>query len=342
MNPFIRYKLFNSAYLFKTTSFRKMKKYPPIKNSGVKHISISQNRACINMISNKVNTHEKILAYIENGKIPEFLYGHDYLYNMTCHSLFLWMNSHMANYMIDPDIIQCANVDELTKYLGYYRKSLVKIYKKYADEALDHILKTSIFLNQFNNGSSHNEFNVLYNMLKENEPGSPEIENYIKGELEESALGKLKIEYIKGKLAPESFEKSLISDKIPKSLLSIYLRFSFLNGNSSKVVNKIKDNDFSDIIDYHIDSIVERIQDFCMITNSFPVYDGARFTEISHMDVNEKTKVISRMALERSNVDNIVTKMNNAKLDSSDTVRYNANRVLNYIKLKKGIDKVDR
>lgn len=339
MNPFILYRMHSNVSMFKSGTMKKIKKYKPIDNQGVKDISLVNNRECLNLIKTYFDDYDVIKGYIADRTLPDFIFGNDILITMVSHSLYLWMSSHMVNYRIDPDLVQISSLDELNKFVKMYRKVLRKVYKKYAMPAVRHLLKYDSYINQFENGSNHNLINEL-RKLSTNGSSVEDIREAMNENCKNTILQKLSLEIFKGQLNIENFKRSLKRDSITKSVIRNYLVNSFVNGNSTKTIQYFRESNFDDAIDYHMDSLITEIQDYAMVTNNLLLHDGEKFVGFYEITNDDKTRLYNQLILKKSDVRNMVSRFQRAKVVESPTVRYNPSRILNYVKLKKGADAV--
>jgi len=343
MNIFIKHKMYSSSQNFKRLSFKKLRKNKPMNSRSVSDISLSNNRQCINLIVSGLD-YDTVVDSLSNEKIPELLNGNHTLINMVAYSLYLWMDSHLVDYFLEPDTIQIADVDELNFFMKSYRKHLTKVYKKYGNNCVKHLLKHDSYLNQLDHDTSNEEFRRAKSMLYDSNMSGTEYRDAINEMYKDRLLSKLSLEHFKAKLTKgagkSTFDQNMNTGKLPKTLIGIYMKFSFLNGDVTKTIRYFKDTEYKDIVQYHMDEIATRIQDLAMVTNRFPAFDGEQFTNIYQVDDREKTKVVNSLVLSRRNTDRVIQSLKQATEDNSGNVRYNPSKVLNYIKLKRGIDSI--
>jgi hypothetical protein len=328
--------MYSASQNFKRLSFKKLRENKPMKSRSVSGISLSNNRQCINLIVSGLD-YDTVVDSLSNEKVPELLNGNHTLINMVAYSLYLWMDSHLVDYFLEPDTIQIADVDELNFFIKSYRKHLTKVYKKYGNDCVKHLLKHDSYLNQLEHDTSNEEFRRAKSMLYDSNMSVTEYRDAINEMYKDRLLSKL------SKGADKStFDQNMNTGKLPKSLMEIYMKFSFLNGDVTKTIRYFKDTEYKDIVQYHIDEIATRIQDLAMVTNRFPAFDGEQFTNIYQVDDREKTKVLNSLVLSGRNTDRVIQSLKQATEDNSGNVRYNPSKVLNYIKLKRGIDSITR
>ena len=341
MNPFIAYKFFIATENFKSASFKKLRKNKPMNSRGISDITLSNNRQCIGNIASYI-TIEAVEQSITDKEIPKCFQDSIMLMDFVSYSLYLWLDSFMVDYFLEGDLVQIANVDELNYFLRSYKKKLQRIYKKYGGECVRYLLKFDSYLNQLENDPTQKEFVKAKQMLYDDNISSTEFRDTMNQMFQERMLEKLSLEYFKHSFTKgsEYFDRNIQNGKTPKALLNLYIKFSFLNGNTSHVIKHLKESNYDLSIQYHIDEIVSRIQDLGMVTNTFIEYDGSKFVGISKVSNDDKTKIVNNLVLSRRNTDKIVDNLKQAKLDNSGYVRYSPSKVLNYIKLKKGIDSI--
>lgn len=340
MNLFIRYNYMLTAENFKIDSLKKLRKNKPMDSQPMTDISLSRNKECIGVISKYID-YETVSECVKNGEIPECFQTLDMLTVFVSYSLYLWIDSHIMDYYIDADLLHISNVDELNYFLKCYKKKLVKIYKKYGKECVRHLLKFDKYLNQVENDKTREEFTKAKEMLY-NETSTEEYREIINGMMKDQILTKISLEYFKNSIVKgyEYYEKNIRNGKTPNALLSLYLKFSFLKGDSSRVINNLKESNYESVIEYHMEALISRMQDLAMVSNTFLEHNGVEFTGISKVSNDDKTRIINRLVLKRRNTDKIVRHLKDATLDNSGHVRYSPSKVLNYMKIKKGIDSI--
>jgi len=265
--------------------------------------------------------------------IEGLLFEREKVDNMTYDVLYEWVpegcgSMYYNNYKLDFDMIQIATVDELNYLLKAYRKVFESLYSKYGMN----LLRQHLEIDEYNRkmiDPLDKDWNLAKDALNvygfESDTYLDIVHSIIETKIKETV---------------NHFNNNYISHtQFIDRILTTYKMSSYLHGYSHRIIEHLKNTMYRDVIDRHIDDIASEIRDYAMVTNRYLCYDNGKFVSVKYISNEEKTKIIRKMAIEKNASNNFIETLNVVKMYKDANVRYNPSNVLNYLKIKKVIEK---